>query len=55
MLDDFLLWSGTNNANPAYDSIAANVLPAWGAILLMIFIFAAVSEISLKFIDRDKR
>ena len=35
-LNDFLAWSGANNTNPAYESIAANVLPAWGALLLMI-------------------
>ena len=42
-LNDFLAWSGANNTNPAYESIAANVLPAWGALLLMIAIFTVVS------------
>ena len=55
LLDDFLLWSGTNNINPAYESIAANVLPAWGALLLMIVIFTAVSVFALRKIDKDKR
>jgi hypothetical protein len=55
LLDDFLLWSGTNNTNPAYESIAANVLPAWGALLLMIVIFPAVSVFALRKIDKDKR
>jgi hypothetical protein len=55
LLDDFLLWSGTNNTNPAYESIAANVLPAWGALLLMIVIITAVSVFALRKIDKDKR
>lgn len=55
MLDDFLKWSGQNNIKPAYEAIPANVLPAWGAILLMIVIFTAVAVIALKFIDKDKR
>ena len=55
MLNDFLKWSGQNNLKPAYEAIPANVLPAWGAILLMIVIFTAVAVIALKFIDKDKR
>ena len=55
MMDDFLLWSGQNNANPAYESIPANVWTAWGAMALMIALFAIVSVVALKFIDRDKR
>jgi hypothetical protein len=55
MLGDFLKWSGQNNIKPAYEAIPANVLPAWGAILLMIVIFTAVAVIALKFIDKDKR
>ena len=55
LLEDFLLWSGENNINPAYESVASNVWPAWGAILLMIVLFAAVSMIALKSIDKDKR
>ena len=54
-LNDFLAWSGANNTNPAYESIAANVLPAWGALLLMIAIFTVVSVIALTFIDNDRR
>ena len=54
-LNDFLAWSGANNTNPAYESIAANVLPAWGALLLMIAIFTVVSVIALTFIDNDHR
>ena len=53
--DAFLLWSGENNAVPAYESVASNVLTAWGAMLLMILLFAAAALIALKFIDRDKR
>ena len=53
--DLFLEWSGRYNANPAYESIPANVWPAWEALLLMILIFAIVSIIALRFIDRDKR
>ena len=55
MLGDFLKWSGQNNIKPAYEAIPANVLPAWGAILLMIVIFTAIAVIALKFIDKDKR
>ena len=53
--DEFLLWSGQNNANPAYDSVAANVLPSWGMLVLMIVLFAVVAVIALKCIDKDKR
>ena len=55
MLDDFLSWSGQNNIKPEYASTIENVLPAWGAILLMIVIFTAVAVITLKLIDKDKR
>lgn len=55
MLDDFLIWSGQNNIKPEYASTIENVLPAWGAILLMIVIFTAVAVITLKLIDKDKR
>jgi hypothetical protein len=55
MLNDFLLWSGQNNIKPEYASTIENVLPAWGAILIMIVIFTAVAVITLKLIDRDKR
>lgn len=53
--EGFLMWSGANNANPAYEAVASNVLPAWGAMILMIVIFAVAAVIALKFIDRDKR
>ena len=55
MRDEFLLWSGQNNINPAYESVASNVWPNWLAMLLMIVIFALAAVIALKFIDRDKR
>ncbi len=55
MREDFLLWSGQNNVNPAYDSISANVLPSWGILVLMTVIFAVIAVIALKCIDRDKR
>ena len=55
MLDDFLLWSGQNNVKAEYASTVENVLPAWGAILIMIVIFTAVAVITLKLIDKDKR
>ena len=48
-------WSGANNANPAYESIPANVLPCWGALFLMIAVFAAAAVIALKLVDKDKR
>ena len=55
MLNDFLVWSGQNNIKPEHASTIENVLPAWGAILIMIVIFTAVAVITLKLIDRDKR
>ena len=55
MVDDFMLWSGSYNANPAYDPVASNVWLCWGCMILMIAIFTVVSVIVLKFIDRDKR
>ena len=55
MLDDFLKWSGEHNIKAAYASTPENVLMAWKAILIMIVIFTAVSVITLKFIDKDKR
>ena len=55
LVNDFMLWSGTYNANPAYDPIPSNVWMCWGCLLLMIAVFAVVSVIVLKFIDRDKR
>ncbi|MCR5072764.1 MAG: ABC transporter permease [Clostridiales bacterium] len=55
MREDFLLWSGQNNGNPAYDSIFDNVLPSWGILVFMIVIFAVIAVIALKCIDRDKR
>ena len=54
-LEEFLKWSGENNVNPAYEPLASNVWPAWAALLLMIVLFAAVSMIALKSIDKDKR
>lgn len=55
MLNDFLLWSGQNRANPAYASTPENVLTAWGAVLLMVVIFAVIAIITLKRIDKDQR
>ncbi len=55
MLNDFLLWSGQNRMNPAYASTPENVLKAWGAIFLMIAIFAVVAIFTLKRIDKDQR
>ncbi len=54
-VEAFTKWSGEYNANPAYESVASNVLPAWCVILLMALIFAAVSVIALRSIDKDKR
>ncbi len=55
MRDGFLIWSGQQNANPAYEAIASNVWSAWGVLLLMVAIFAIVSIIMLKLVDKDKR
>ena len=53
--DQFLLWSGSYNQNPAFAATAENVLRNWGAIVIMLAVFVAVSVIALEFIDRDKR
>ena len=55
MRDDFLLWSGAHNAEPAYAGTVANVLTQWGALILLGIIFAVIAVIALRFIDRDKR
>lgn len=55
MVDAFKAWSGANSGNPAYESIASNVWLCWGALLIMIAIFAIVSVVALQLIDRDKR
>ena len=54
-LENFLLWSGSNNQNPLYASTVDNVLGKWGMLLLLIAVFAVVSVVALEFIDRDKR
>ena len=54
-VDDFLLWSGTNNQNSLYAGTIENVLGKWGMLLLLIVIFAVVGVVALEFIDRDKR
>ncbi|MBE6019887.1 MAG: ABC transporter permease [Clostridiales bacterium] len=55
LVDSFKVWSGQNSGVPAYEAIPANVWHCWGALLLMIAIFAIVSVIVLRLIDRDKR
>ena len=54
-VDDFLLWSGTYNTEPAYGSTLASVLQNWGVLLLLGIVFAAAATIALRSIDRDKR
>lgn len=54
-VQDVTAWSGTYTANPAYESVASNVWMCWGAMLIMIVLFAVVSIIALKFVDKDKR
>lgn len=55
MVDSFKVWSGAQSGNPVYDSTVANVWLCWGALLVMIVIFAIVSVVALQLIDRDKR
>ena len=45
----------TSGGYTALHSTPENVLPAWGALLLMIAIFTVVALIALKSIDKDKR
>jgi len=53
--DKFLDWTGSFNAEAAYESTVANVLTYWGGALLLLVIFAVVAVIALKLVDRDKR
>ena len=55
MREQVLLESGQYNMNPAYACDPANVLKCWGALLLIMVIFAAASIVLLEFIDRDRR
>ena len=55
MVDSFKIWSGAQSGNPAYESTPENAWLCWGALLLMIVIFAVVSVIALQLIDKDKR
>ncbi len=54
-VDDFLLWSGSYNTEAAYVSSLANLLQNWGALLILVIVFAAAAMIALRSIDRDKR
>ena len=54
-VDEFLLWSGSNNQNPLYVGTMQNMLEKWGMLLLIVAVCAVVSVIALEFIDRDKR
>ena len=53
--DEFLLWSGSYNTEAAYVSTAGNILTQWGALIILMIVFAVIAIIALKFIDRDKR
>lgn len=55
MRDLLLQESGKYNMNPDYVQEAGNILRCWGALALIILVFAVVSVILLEFIDRDKR
>jgi len=54
-VDAFMKWSGEQSANPAYEAVASNVWFCFLMLLLMIVLFAVVSVIALKLVDRDKR
>ena len=54
-VEGFMKWSGEQSANPAYEAIASNVWTCFGVLALMIVVFAVVSVIALKLVDRDKR
>jgi hypothetical protein len=55
LVDSFKVWSGQNSSVPSYEAIPVNVWHCWGALLIMIVIFAIVAVIALKLVDRDKR
>ena len=55
LVDSFKAWSGAHAGNPAYESSPSNVWLCWGALLVMIAVFAIVSVVALQRIDRDKR
>ena len=52
---EFILWSGSYNQNPAFASTTENVLKGWIVLVIMVLIFAAISVLALKLVDRDKR
>ena len=54
-VNDFLLYCGEHNQDPAYGSALQNILTNWGVLLLLAAVFAAAAVIALEFIDRDKR
>ena len=55
LVQDFLLWSGSYNQSDAYASTTTNVLQNWGALLILLAVFAVGAVIALEFVDRDKR
>ena len=55
LVDSFKVWSGQNSAVPNYEAIPENVWHCWGALLIMIAVFAIVAVIALKLVDKDKR
>lgn len=52
---DFQLECSKNNQKPQYVSTKENILSSWMHMLSFVVVFAALSVISLEFIDRDRR
>ena len=55
LTDDFCLEVGRNSPNLSYVSTVSNVTKCWLVLILFVAVFAILSMVFLKFIDRDKR
>ena len=53
--EDVLLRCGQENHYTAYESTGENLYNCWGNLFAYGLVFAALSMISLEFIDKDKR
>ena len=55
LVNDFLLWSGSQTQVADYASTYENVMVCWLAMLALLAVSALGAVIALEFIDRDKR
>ncbi|MBR3310635.1 MAG: ABC transporter permease [Solobacterium sp.] len=54
-LDEFLLQCGAYNTNITYETTTSNILTCWGFMLGTIALFAVISILLLKRVDKDTR